>query len=535
MASSDILDMLGDSLKEKDIERIQGYPLGSSNDNQITPDARFRTQGVAEPYLQNLYSNNLYEDGSYGRAKAEDWLVTHVEWRSQKKVGFITDAEGLTELVNEDFKVPDYATTTIKDGKTYYQFDQYTLYWGWIPEIWEGIRIGEDIYCNIGPKKYQYRSIDNPHEVPLGYHGLCYSNMNADPISLMDRMKPFQYLYLIVAHKLKQLIARDKGQVFHFDLSMVPASLGLDKTLYYLDQLDLDLYDPLQNAETPGSYQRGKVTGATNRSNMQHIMNYIQVLAALDEQIGDVAGVNRAREGQVGAAEAVTNAMQNAERSSTITEAIYFKPHEKLWEKVLNSLLQCAQSAYANKHISRQYILDDLSVQVLKITPNVLNCDLGVFVTDSTKENAIFQQLQSPAIQQALLQNDKATFSDLVKLLKGTSVTQLEKQIEHSENKAQERQMAQIQAQQQAQRDAIQVQVELKKTEHEQAKELKQMEMDNNMQIEILKLQAQLQDKKEFEKKLELEYDKLEQQAKIEKEKINAQKDIAKMRKTPTT
>jgi len=154
--------------------------------------------------------------------------------------------------------------------------------------------------------------------------------MNSVPISLMERMKPFQYLYFIIAHKLKRLIARDKGQIFHFDLSMVPESIGLEKTLHYLEEMDIDFYDPLRNSETPGSYQRGKITGATSRSNMQHILNYINLMNAIDEQINDVAGITRQREGQTAPNEAVGNAQQNLMMSSTVTEAIYFKPHETL-------------------------------------------------------------------------------------------------------------------------------------------------------------------------------------------------------------
>lgn len=154
--------------------------------------------------------------------------------------------------------------------------------------------------------------------------------MNAESISLMDRMKPFQYLYFIVAHKLKKLIATDRGKVFHFDITMVPEKLGLEKTLYYLEEMNIDFYNPLHNAETPGVHQRSKVTTATDRSNMQHILNYVQLLAALDEQISDVAGITRQREGQIARNEAVTNSQQTIMQSATITEAVYFQPHNKL-------------------------------------------------------------------------------------------------------------------------------------------------------------------------------------------------------------
>jgi hypothetical protein len=153
--------------------------------------------------------------------------------------------------------------------------------------------------------------------------------MNAPSVSLMDRMKPFYYLYLIVADKLKKLIAKDRGKTFHFDLSMISPEIGLEKTLYYLNELDIDFYNPLQNAEKPGSSQRGKITQSTDRSNMQHIMNYVQLLEALDAQISDVAGITRQREGQTSSSQAVTNAQSDLVQSSTVTE-IYFHIHNKI-------------------------------------------------------------------------------------------------------------------------------------------------------------------------------------------------------------
>lgn len=297
----------------------------------------------------------------------------------------------------------------------------------------------------IGPKKNQFRSIDDPFTVKLGYHGVTYSAMNANPIALMDRMKPFQYLYFVVAHKLKKLIAQDKGRIFHFDTTMLDPKLGWEKTLYYLTQMNIDFYNPLQNADTPGWSQRGKVTGSTDLSTGDHIMNYVNLLNSIDAQISDVAGVSRQREGQVGPTEAVTNAQANIQMSAVITE-VYFHTHNKLWEKVLSSFVQVVQEVYKNKSLTKQFVLDDMSIQTLEISPDTfLNTDLGVFVSNSPKEEAVFESLKS--LSQALIQNDKAKFSDLIKTLKSSSIEELESHIVESERNAMEFQQ-QMQTQQ---------------------------------------------------------------------------------------
>lgn len=574
MNTGDILDRFGEYMDDKDIERLEGTLQGVNGirDDIIDKKMKYHHTDVYDQYLSN-YLSRSHEEGSYGQSRGEDWLVTHVEWRSQKKVGFITFTndfgEQETDIVDENFPVPDYAVRTrtpdkYGKSKTIYSFDGYTLEWGWIPEIWQGVRIGDDIYCCIGPKEYQYRSLDNPKRVKLGYHGVIYNNMNADSVSLMDRMKPFQYLYFIVVHKLKKLIARDRGKVFSFDVTMVPEELGLEKTLYYLEEMDIDFYNPLQNAEQPGIHQRSKITSAIDRSNMQHILNYIQLMDALDFQISDVAGITRVREGQTSSQEAVTNAQQNLLQSSTITEAVYFFPHEKLWENVLNSLVQCAQTCWKNKSVIRQYALDDLSVQTLNVTPSSLeNADFSVFISNVASDSELFNNLKSLA--QPLIQNDKARFTDIIKLFKATSPKELEKHIESSERRTQQEQMEQIRAQQEAQQQAIQAQQqsELQKQQHEKelqaqkdeaayARELLKVQANSNQApesidpIEVSKLQheiemdrAQLEiDRRKLEldkKKLEIDKNKIEAQSKDKEKDRQSREKIAKMRPKPTS
>lgn len=416
-----------------------------------------------DDYFYNQFQTDLY-GGSYGSemSTSGSWLVQHVEWRSQTKVGFLSkvneygDVE--EDIVSEDFEIPSYAKTQSfpNSRKPSYKYwtepstgTPYKLEWGWIPEIWEGTRIGHDIYTEIGPKEYQFRDIDNPYSVKLGYHGYSSSSMNAAPISLLDRMKPFQYLYFIVMHKLRKLIAQDKGRIFHFDISMVDPKVGLEKTLYYLTSLNIDFFNPLQNADQPGWSQRGKVTSSTDLTVSDQIINYINILAYLDQEIADVGGVSKQREGQIAPTEAVTNAQQNIQTSAVVTQ-VYTQPHNKHWEHVMNSLVDVAAACYKNKTVAEQVILDDMTVAILELTPDSLtNASFGVYVTNSPKEEEMFRQIQNLA--QPLIQNDKAKMSDIISLLQARSLEDLKRNIIKTEKVSQEREDAMIQQQMQAQ------------------------------------------------------------------------------------
>lgn len=435
---------------------------------------------------------------------------------SSRKVYFLTAPEGETEIIGEEFVIPPHAVKEERVkafGKKYtvHLFDGVEVEERWVREVWTGTRIGENIYCCIGPKEVQFRDADDPNSCKLGYHGVVFSNMNAESVALMDRMKPFQYLYFIVVHKLKRLIAKDKGQVFHMDLSMIPEKLGLEKTLYYLDEMDVDFFDPLKNAEKPGAYQRGKITGSTSRSNMQHIMSYIQLMDALDMQISDVAGITKQREGQIEASAAVTNTQETILRSSVITEAAYFSPHDKVWEEVMSSMVKVAQKTLKTSAI-KQYVLDDLSVATLDATDaDISDGSFGVFMSNNQKDHEVFETIKQLSL--TLLQNEQANFSDIFTILKTDSIEEAETVIKKSEQRReqqmqQQQKMEQEQAEMQAQAVERQMEHELNKINLENQGDIviKQMEIDANQgdrdqdaipdELEIMKAQADFAFKK---------------------------------------
>lgn len=548
MNISDIIDTYYEFLSEEDRvlleERVYSYGMkdGSPNRKMKYPD-----KSVSEEMLSRLYHHSP-DEGQYGRADMHtDLPVVHAEWRSEKKIYFLSyldpeTGEEMEDMVSEDFEIPIYAekeTKTIRGvKKTYHYFDDMIAEESWIPEVWEGTKIGNDIYCNIGPKKYQFRSLDNPRKVKLGYHGVVLNATNAESLSLVERMEPFQFLFFIVTHKLKQLIAKDKPPLLHIDQSMIPEEIGVEKTMYYMNLLDIDFYNPLQNAESPGAHQRGKAVNSTQRSSLQHIMGYINLLSAIDQQISDVAGITRQREGQTGANEAVTNAQQDLAQSSTITEAVYFMPHYELWKDVLASAVDITQDLWRGKSLTKQYILDDMSLEVLKIGPTDLTTGCyNVFLSNSFKDAEVFQTLKS--FIQPLIQNDRAKMSDIIKMVKATSVAQLTQEIKASELEMEQKQQEQQQHEQQMQQ--MQIEAQKEQVEDQQAHEMQieqlraQVELQKAQLQALVKLQtsedqsnakvAELMSKvQEGQQKLDLEFEKLTQQRELKEKEIAAKK-----------
>lgn len=163
--------------------------------------------------------------------------------------------------------------------------------------------------------------------------------------------------------------------------------------------------------------------------------------------------------------------------------------------------------------------MDDLSIQTLELSdPEVLNADYGVFVTNSGKENELFQNLKQLA--QPLLQNDKANFSDIIKMFKATSSAGLEDQIVASEQKAEEAQMAQIKAQQEAQQQAIQMQAQMQELTFKHEKDLQAQKDAAALEREIIKATSWGGDVNENNVPDVLEIEKFKHQSNVDVEKV---------------
>ena len=181
-------------------------------------------------------------------------------------------------------------------------------------------------------------------------------------------------------------------------------------------------------------------------------------------------------------------------------------------------------------------MLDDLSTYTLDFTPDALtNASFGIYVVNSPKENDIFRTLREWGM--ALLQTEKATFSNIIDMLDGESIQTLKRQIKQSEQEA-------IQREQQAQQAQIEGQMQIQREQQEFLREMKMMELDNKIEVaqinsfakqmdqdqddngipdqfELMKFEQEVKLK---ERKLRLDEKKLQQDGEIKRAQIKAKK-----------
>lgn len=230
MSATEIYDNFYDKMTEKQLnellELIEDKPGGRS--------ARLGKSSLDYNHIE-IRNRNTLTDNPFDADHIKVW---HCCWKSFKKIGFVGIMNPETEEIEEYQVDENYKETGLEES----------VEWKWIIEIWEGYRIGKDMYLGIQPLEYQHVSMENPNAQKLPYTGAVYNNLNTKPRSLVSIMKPLQYMYIILWYRLELAIARDKGKVAVMDVTQIPKNMGIDvnKWMHYLSALGVAFVNPYE-------------------------------------------------------------------------------------------------------------------------------------------------------------------------------------------------------------------------------------------------------------------------------------------------
>jgi hypothetical protein len=450
MTAGQILDEYGEYLTPDEVKRIDDGDLTQAINNNMVPGFGYTEDQV-----------DFFEHGSNStksKSNSSQYRVTHVVWKSMKKIGFVRyddeNGEEQEGIVDESFKL----SPEMKEAG-------YSLEWRWIPDVWHGTQIG-DMFLNIEPMPNQSRSMDNPSEVKLPYIGRVYNATNSVQTSLVDLLKPHQYLYNIIWYRLEMELAKAKGKKMVMDIAQIPRSEGidLDKWMYMFDNVGIAFINSFEEG-------KDKFQGQTSQFNQfsnidmglsQAVGQYVGILSKIEQLVDKIVGITPQREGSVSASETATATRAATNNSSYITEP-WFYIHNEIKKSVLTQLLETAKFAYPSSK-KLQYIVDDVQRINAEIDMDKFSdSDYGIFLTNSSRDNMIFQKLEQMSTM--MLSADKASFSDIISMFKAESVSELSNKIRESEAKKQEQEQAQMQQQQQMQQQMIEAQAAEKEAE----------------------------------------------------------------------
>lgn len=451
MSATEIYDRFYDKMSERQLnellELIDQRPGAGNN-----PEIRKTSMDYESIKLHKI---NSFTDNPFD---VDHITVYHCCWKSFKKIGFVTllnpeTGEAEEFQVDEDYKV----TGT-----------EQSVEWDWIIEVWEGYRIGDDMYIGIQPIEYQHISADNPNSQKLPYTGVVYNNTNSKPRSLVSMMKPLQYMYIVVWYRLELALSRDKGKVAVMDITQIPKSMNIDvnKWMHYLSALGVAFINPYDEGwDIPGR-EGGKPSQFNQLSSWDLTMSnviaeYIQLMQKIEDMVAKLTGITPQRQGQIAASELVGNTNIAVSMSYHITEP-WFWNHNQVKRRVLTMLLNTSKAAWKDSKKYLNYILDDATRAFVQLSDNFFYEDMDIFVDDSTKNQQYIDQLKQ--LLQPAMQNG-ASLLDIAEIITLDNMSMIKNRLEEIEQKRMEQMQQQQQAEQQAQQQMAEQQNQLKEEE----------------------------------------------------------------------
>ena len=478
-----IIDTFYDVLTQKDIEYIEKLPTSmgkSSSDSMSNVDERegFINASMITDEIgssDGFYFNpmNLFGGGDSSNLLPYDTLgnikVLRVYWKSRRRIKKVKSYDPVTGEEVYNFYPENYSINKDlgEEEKIFY-----------INDAWEGTKIGDSIYVNMRPRPIQYNRLSNPSRCHFGIVGSIYNLNDNRPFSLVDMMKPYNYLYDVIHDRLNKMLARNWGKLINLDLAKVPKGWDVEKWMYYAKANGIVVTDSFKEGNIGAA--TGKLAGALNNASSgvidaefgNSIQQHINLLEFIKMEMSEVVGITKQREGQISNRETVGGVERATLQSSHITEWL-FTIHDDVKKRTLEAFLETAKIALKGRTKKFQYLLPDFSTRVVEIDGDEFaECDYGLVVDSSNSTQELSNKLDMLA--QAALQNQALSFSTIMKLYGSSSLADKQRMIERDEQRIQERQ---AQAQQQ-ELQARQQEAEAK-LQQEQAK----MELEDTLNM----------------------------------------------------
>ena len=473
MSATEIYDRFYDKMSEKQLNELLEL-IDEKPGSGMTPQV-----GKSELDYNHvkLHKLNSFTDNPFD---TDQITVYHCCWKSFKKIGFVTLINEETGEIEEYQVDEDYKVTG----------EEESVDWKWIIEVWEGYRIGDDLYIGIQPLEYQHISADNPNSSKLPYTGVLYNNTNSKPRSLVSMMKPLQYMYIVVWYRLELAMSRDKGKVPVVDVTQIPKSMGIDvnKWMHYLGALGVAFINPYEEGwDVPGREGGRPATFNQFQSwdlSMANIIDqYVNLMAKIEDMVAKLTGITPQRQGSIAASELVGNTTQAITQSYHITEP-WFWTHNQVKKEVLTMLLDTAKVAWKDNKTCLNYILDDATRAFITLSDDFFYSDMDVFVEDSTKNRQDLDQLKQ--LLQPAMQNG-ASLLDIAEIITMDNINMIKDRLEDIEQKRMEQMQQQQQAEQEAQQQLI--------AEQNRVKEEELMLKEAEMELEKYKIDTEAQTK----------------------------------------
>jgi len=406
LTPSSVLDLFYDDLTLDDIQYIQDLVTGNtsgSTNKRPTGEINYSTDVYANhaghTYAmyqneENDYINEFYLHGKTLNARRGLIKTIQVYWQTQRKIGFLLDAEDNKILVDETVK-PNRALGESIEYKT-------------INQMYEGCKIGETIYKG-GPYKYQEFDIDDLTSKPLPIEGCYYNNNYTKPIGLVHLMLPWNELYDIVAYELKKDMNSALGKVMFMSIDHLPDIPGfsMEKWYYWARELKIAWVQSPEQRNSFAHFQSADMSFA------EQMIAKMKILDGLEQKCDQIAGFSEPRLGNSSSENTLGQSSQSLVASVNQTEYWFFK-HSHLIQRVLTGAVNMERILIRDNKSTLRNLYNDVELQHIDMDSAVerfSNEKIGIYLTNSNED------LKKKEMVNGLLQTAASKGEDYVNLL----------------------------------------------------------------------------------------------------------------------
>jgi len=304
-----------------------------------------------------------------------------------------------------------------------------------IPHVWEGIRLGNsDWYSGVGPRDYQYSSIDrvfNPH---LGIFGGQYNTiMGTVPnYSLIDNGKIWNYRIDVLMARNDHEEATDIGKVAFMYAEDKPDGILLGDWLSGLINNKIALKTRRSELE----YQNGSTIDMVDMSKLSDSAGFIQKLQYAEQKLMQKMYFNPAKIGAI--SQYSTNQNVGLQIDAADRQLLsFYKRHEVIMQNVCREMMKLSLISYKDNETVKNSCLNEYLKAHYE--ENMQNEDIGNYrfdLVDTRKEKERQERITSLAL--GFVQNGLITLKELDALLSASTSDEIQEVIDISDNRRRE-------------------------------------------------------------------------------------------------
>lgn len=313
--------------------------------------------------------------------------VMRLYWRSQRKIGFLTkiDRSGqivFADWIDENFKVtikPEYDNSLIKTNTKYNLVYGEHVDWTYCNDwrhvikinsnmshsFWQTNNLGfNPIYLDGKSVKFQFRGDTNPYEAKPPVEGRIYKYWGVRPVSLVDRVKPWQIIYNICNNKIPKILSMDPGIVLAINKGMIPRNYSgneaTDPKAEYMDDIRVNKiieYEiTREQLELPNQASKPE---RVDLSLVEEASKYFMLGKGVKEEALQTVGITMQRTGATKASETLGGNQTAINFSETQTEPLFNQHINELMPRVAARMIEAAQYYCSIKESSRVYYMNN--------------------------------------------------------------------------------------------------------------------------------------------------------------------------------